>query len=261
MTQCYIYAKSVAITPEITPLFADGTALYCSAKSSTELQQMLKEDLASVAEWLNEHNLTLNEAKSKFLIIGSSQRLKSLEKTSLQICGEFLDKADCYKYLGVIINETLTWSDYVDYISTKVNQRLGILRRIKHLLPIQTRELYIKSMILPLFNYSDIVWGDKHNKTLMAKVRLLQNKAAKSIFDKAKHSSVTEAINELDWLVLSERRREFKLIHLRDTHSYNARHKHNFEMPKSRCQKGQERLTYQALHEWNALPISTRNSI
>ena len=210
----------MAITPEITPLFADDTALYCSEKSSTELQQMLKEDLASVAEWLNEHNLTLNEAKSKFLIIGSSQRLKSLEKTSLQICGEFLDKADCYKYLGVIINETLTWSDYVDYISTKVNQRLGILRRIKHLLPIQTREPYIKSMILPLFNYSDI-----------------------------------------DWLVLSERRREFKLIHLRDTHSYNARHKHNFEMPKSRCQKGQERLTYQALHEWNALPISTRNSI
>ena len=63
---------------------------------------MLKEELASVAEWLNEHNLTLNEAKSKFLIIGSSQRLKSFEKTSLQICGEFLDKADCYKYLGVI---------------------------------------------------------------------------------------------------------------------------------------------------------------
>ena len=88
----------LAITPEITPLFTDDTALYCSAKSSTKLQQMLKENLASVAEWLNEHNLTLNEAKSKFLIIGSSQRLKSLEKTSLQICGEFLDKADCYKY-------------------------------------------------------------------------------------------------------------------------------------------------------------------
>ena len=44
----------MAITPEITPLFTDDTALYCSAKSSTKLQQMLKENLASVAEWLNE---------------------------------------------------------------------------------------------------------------------------------------------------------------------------------------------------------------
>ena len=36
----------------------------------------------------------------------------------------------------------------------------------------------------------------------MAKFQLLQNKAVKLILDKAKHSSVTEAINELDWLVL-----------------------------------------------------------
>ena len=193
--------------------------------------------------------------------MGAHKDWSPLRKLAYKSVASFLTRQIVTNTLLVIINETLTWSDYVDYISTKVNQRLGILRRIKHLLPIQTRELYIKSMILPLFNYSDVVWGDKHNKTLMAKLQLLQNKAAKSILDKATHSSVTEAINELDWLVLSERRREFKLIHLRDTHSYNARHKHNFEMPKSRCQKGQERLTYQVIHEWNALPISTRNSI
>jgi len=57
----------------------------------------------------------------------------------------------------------------------------------------------------------DIVWEDKHNKTLMVKVQLLQGKAAKLILDKAKHSSTTEAINELDWLVLSERRRQHRL--------------------------------------------------
>ena len=94
-----------------------------------------------------------------------------------------------YKYLGVIINrETLTWGDHVNYISTKVIQRLGIRRRIKHLLPIHTSELYVKSVVrLPLLDYGDIVWGDKHNKTLMAKFQLLQGKAAKLILDKAKH--------------------------------------------------------------------------
>ena len=126
--------------------------------------------------------------------------------TGKTTCDEFLDKTACYKYLRVIINETLSWGDHVDYISTKVNLRLDILRRIRHLLPIHTRELYVKSMILPLLDYSEIVWGDKHNKTLMAKVQLLQGKAAKLILDKAKHSSATKAINELDWLVLSERR-------------------------------------------------------
>ena len=132
-------------------------------------------------------------------------------------------------------------------------------------------------MILPLLDYSDIVWGDKHNKTLMGKVQLLQNKAAKLILNKAKHSSATEAINELDWLVLSERRRQhrlsfvfkcmhglidwnFNFTHLREIHPYNTRHKDNVSMPKSRCQWGQQRLTYQAIQEWNALPVSIRNS-
>jgi len=77
---------------------------------------------------------------------------------------------------------------------------------------IHIRKLYVKSMILPLLDYSDIVWGDKKNKTLMAKVQLLQNKAAKLILDKAKHPLATEAINELDWLVLSERRQQHCLF-------------------------------------------------
>ena len=132
-------------------------------------------------------------------------------------------------------------------------------------------------MILPLLDYSDIVWGDKHNKTLMAKVQLLQGKAAKLILDKAKHSSATEPINELDWLVLSERRRQhrlsfvfkcmhglidwnFNFTHLRETHLYNTRHKDDVLLPKSRCQWGQQRLTYQAIQEWNGVPVPMRNS-
>ena len=43
-------------------------------------------------------------------------------------------------------------------------------------------------------------------------------------------------------------------MHLRDAHPYNTRYKDNFKMPKSQCQWGQQRLTYQAIHIWNALP-------
>ena len=61
-------------------------------------------------------------------------------------------------------------------------------------------------MVLPLLDYGDIVWGDKRNKTLMAKFQLLQDKVAKLTLGKAKHSSATEAIghvryiNILTWL-------------------------------------------------------------
>ena len=61
-------------------------------------------------------------------------------------------------------------------------------------------------------SHCDIVWGDKHNKNLMAKVPGgLQSKAAKVILYKAKRSSATEAVNELDWLFLTERQRQHRL--------------------------------------------------
>ena len=71
----------------------------------------------------------------------------------------------------------------MDYIKNKVSQRLGVLQRIKHLLPRDTRELFVKAMVLLNLDYADVTWGDKSNTTLMNKIQLLQNKAAKLILN------------------------------------------------------------------------------
>ena len=44
--------------------------------------------------------------------------------------------------------------------------------------------LFYKSLVMPLFEYADLVWGDKHNVTLMSSLQVLQNKAAKIILDR-----------------------------------------------------------------------------
>jgi hypothetical protein len=63
------------------------------------------------------------------------------------------------KYLGVTITANFTWSEHIDRISVKVNQRLGLLHRIKHLLPLNARILFYNSLVLPIFDYADVVWG------------------------------------------------------------------------------------------------------
>ncbi|EDO31570.1 predicted protein, partial [Nematostella vectensis] len=111
-----------------------------------------------------------------------------------------------FKYLGVFISSDLTWSEHVEYLSGKINQRLGLLRRIKHLLPFRARLLYYNSLVLPLFEYADLVWGDKHNVTIMSNLQILQNKAAKIILDRPLYSSATDALVKLKWLPLEKRR-------------------------------------------------------
>ena len=86
-------------------------------------------------------------------------------------------------YLGIMLASDFTWSDHVEYVISKVNQRLALLRRIKHLLPFTSRLLFYKSLVLPVFDYDDLVRGDKNNVTLMNDLQVLQNKAAKTILD------------------------------------------------------------------------------
>ena len=112
-------------------LFALDTALYCSFQSARDLQTMLNQDLDRLAQWLYQHKLTLNVSKSKFMLIGGPRKLN--------VQGEGVIQSQLP--LSVIINENLSWTDHVDYIKNKVSQRLGVLQRIKHLLPRDTREL------------------------------------------------------------------------------------------------------------------------
>ena len=108
--------------------------------------------------------------------------------------------------LGVSLSSNFTWTEHIEYISTKINQRLGLKRRNKSLLPRSACILFFNSLILPVFDYADNVWGDKDNAVLMNNLPLLQNKAAKTILDRPFHSSATDALEALGWLTLEKRR-------------------------------------------------------
>ena len=72
----------------------------------------------------------------------------------------------------------MEWSDHIDYIQSKVTKRLGLLKRVKHLPPVKSREIMYNTMIQPILDYGHIVWGDHFNQTQMDRLQVLQNKAA-----------------------------------------------------------------------------------
>ena len=92
-----------------TILFADDTAIYFSGKNCNEIQSKMNEDLALVKKWLNDHRLMLNITKSKFVVVGGKQQLKRFQDLTLKIEEDELSRESSYKYLGIIINENMTW--------------------------------------------------------------------------------------------------------------------------------------------------------
>jgi len=173
-------------------LYADDTVLYYFANEPHLLEEALNDDLLLVAQWLHGNKLTLNLTKTKSMIIGSNRKLAGIPAFSLSIFDTDINSVTSFKYLGVILSSTFTWSDHVEYISSKLNKNLGLLCRIKYYLPYDARLLFYNSLVLPIFDYADLVWGDKDNASLMKELQILQNKAAKVILDRSLHSSSTD---------------------------------------------------------------------
>ena len=61
------------------------------------------------------------------------------------------------------------------------------------------------SLVMPLFDYADLVWGDKHNVTLTTSLQDLLDKAAKIILDRPLYSSATHALATLKWVPLEKK--------------------------------------------------------
>ncbi|CAB4031005.1 Hypothetical predicted protein [Paramuricea clavata] len=60
-------------------LFADDTILSCQGHLSIDIEYKLNKDLVNAQKWLSANKLTLNNEKTKYMIIGSRQRLKNLD--------------------------------------------------------------------------------------------------------------------------------------------------------------------------------------
>jgi hypothetical protein len=128
LPQCLNNCKSI--------LYADDTLLYYSAKSTTELEAKINADLQSLSHWLNNNLLTLNYEKTKFMIF--TNRKQSFINVNITIQNEKVSQEKSMKYLGVTFSEDLSWHEHIDKIISKINQRLGVLRRIKDFLDLDT---------------------------------------------------------------------------------------------------------------------------
>ena len=171
--------------------------------------KLLYRDLSKLSLWHSTNRLTLNVSKSKYVLIGSPKKISTCNDVTVVIDNALLECTDTFKYLGVTINKTMTWGDHVEATSTKINQRLGLLKRISYVQPLETRITLYNSLVRSLFNYGDTIWGDKGNATLTNELQLLQNKAAKIVLSLPRFYSSTETLKELRWPTLSK----YRLFH------------------------------------------------
>ena len=160
-------------------LFADDSNMFISGKNLNVLIDTMNMEMIKVIEWLQVNKLSLNLKKTHFMVFRRKRGKIMLEK-DLMVDNVKISRTDKTKFLGVVIDEYLTFEYHVKHVKGKVARGLGILYKSKRILnPKSLLQLY-NSFIYPYINYCICVWGNTSLSHLSPLITL-QKKAIRVI--------------------------------------------------------------------------------
>ena len=118
-------------------------------------------------------------AFSKQTMIFCANQFKYTQSVPLILNNESLSQVKITKFLGVTIDENLTWKYHIDELATKISKNIGIINRLKYYLPSRILLTLYNSLVLPYLNYSILTWGSFSSKC--NKLLILQKRAIREI--------------------------------------------------------------------------------
>jgi hypothetical protein len=183
-------------------LFADDCAIYRVIKSIDD-QIALQKDLDLILEWCSKWGMELNAKKCEFMTV--SRRINKSDRSYL-LCDTILEKVNFFKYLGIIFSNDLSLNRQIDAVVSRANRAQGFIRRNLKKSTMATKLKCYKSLVRPHLEYACSAW-DPFLSSDMHRMEMVQRRAARFICNKySRLESVTQMLNDLNLVSLSQRR-------------------------------------------------------
>ena len=141
-------------------LFADGTNLFSSGKDIRTLENNINNELLNISLWLKVNKLSFNIKRHTIWYFADVKRLDVDVK--LLIDGEAIDEVQKIKFLGIIIDNKLSWKYHIDHISGKIARGIGMIIKAREYLNKQGLLSLYYSFIYPYLIYCNHIWGSTY---------------------------------------------------------------------------------------------------
>ena len=184
-----LYINDISYSSDILRfiLYADDTNIFHSCESIDELCDVVNTELQGVKQWFKANRLSVNLKKTNFVIFGNSVKLKKLKKFEIILNKTKISRTETAKFLGVVIDENLSWKHHINYIKGKIAKSVGILKRLKHRLPEKTLNTLYNTLILPYLNHCNIIWAN--NKPTRLQPLLMLQKCSMRIISHSPYNT------------------------------------------------------------------------
>ena len=148
--------------------FADDTSLVQNISffvsenlSHSQTERRINAELKKVYDWLCVNKLSLNVSKTRSMLF-KHPKIPSVHPTyNLEINNEKIKCVKEFNFLGIVLDEHLSWKPHIKKVRAKVCQTIGVIKRVRNTLPlIGLRSLY-NSLVLPHLNFGLKLWGQQ----------------------------------------------------------------------------------------------------
>lgn len=231
-------------------LYADDAVLAYACDDWIELQLIMQHDADVLNDWLCRNVLTLNVDKTKYMTFGKSN---SMPDMFVQFGGKSIERVRKFKYLGLVLDEELSFHDHIDHVKRQLVPFIPTMWRSGRFIPLSKRKeiyfAYVQSHLQYMISiYSECV------AYKLKELYVLQKRCIKALFRLPKLTPSTYLFSSrllpLSELVIVER---VMLIHKMKQH----RIKHNFTFSSNQDVHGRATRNGMDIHLFN--PWSKRN--
>ena len=189
-------------------LYADDMVLFTEIPLVEYADKIntINQELNSMYLWCTRNKLTINVKKTKTMTFASTNKLKRTPFVPhIRMGNATLDNVPSYKYLGVTLDSTLSFSRHIANLQRTTNFKLYLLNRHKTHIPPKDRSKFIKTMVMPYFDYGDTIYGAA-TKAQLHKLHVTANRGLRFCTDVRPVPSLESLRKDLKIHSLDDRR-------------------------------------------------------
>lgn len=165
----------------VISLYADDTAIFNKDKNCDLLIDKTNEDISKIVKFFKVNKLVINDKKTQLMIFTSPKKNVPMFNKNFIINESILNPSDSVKYLGLFFDPHLKWEFHINKICKLIAPVVGILFRLKYVIPESALLNIYYSLINSRLSYLNVIWCSGY-KTSLNTIATLQNKATKNIF-------------------------------------------------------------------------------
>jgi hypothetical protein len=179
-------------------LYADDTSILCFKSNNNELAIALRGILELINWWFSSNSLTLNLTKTNWVHFSSEPNTSI--NINMNYRGIEINSMNTVKFLGLIIESTLTWKEHITYIATKLSSASYAIRTLTSIMSREGLLMTYYAYAHSIMSYGIVFWG---NSTYSDQIFRTQKRRVRIIMKAGNRDSCRLLFRTLNILPLS----------------------------------------------------------